>query len=118
MKNENGIRIMRSQWYKVPTGTIWGFIGSDANQESKVNDFLTSLDKIAKPTELQTGSYGYFSIAGLVVEINDSFNTSKSNIKKVVLNLTGSQASLKETIAKAKTSGLDVKFFTSDGKTY
>jgi len=65
MNDEYGMRIPHQVMYKVPVGTIWGYVvAPNSNNQSEItHQVKDSLRVIADDVDLKEGYYGYFSVA-------------------------------------------------------
>lgn len=119
MTKDDGITLSNSELFRVPKGTIWGYVSHDNGQESKNIKFFDNLSKIATPLSISNGNYGYFVIdSNKNVDIKANFDSKKPNIRKVFYTLNKPITELEALVQEYKTQGLDIKIMTSNGKVF
>jgi hypothetical protein len=62
METEDGIILVRSDLYRIPDQTLWGYVNFDLGQNDLAEAFTQELAAFADPFNFKRGYYGHFTI--------------------------------------------------------
>jgi hypothetical protein len=116
MEKTDGITVANKEIYRVPYGTIWGYMSYDNSQEAKATKFFNDLDKVSATISTPAGDYGYFNYSNSDLLIKGVYQTPKQVTKKILRRLSGTQDDLDTFIKEHRAQGIEVKIYTFEGK--
>lgn len=98
LEEKLGVALSREEIYRVPKGTIWGYVAFDSQDELEaVDNFLMDLENVSQVEKrnYQKGYYGHFSIEdNQTVQVNDP--EEPANSKHFIYHFTGDIGTLKD----------------------
>lgn len=120
MNKIDGINVPKTEIFRIPKGLIWGSVSFDNTQNAILAKFLDKLSKIATSvSDIPKGDYGYFNIKdALNPDIKGQGTSSKPTTKSYIYSLTSNNAALESIVKEYRDQGLELKFYTSDGKIF
>ncbi len=120
MNKKDGINVPKTEIFRVPRGLIWGSVSFDNTQNAILAKFLDKLSKIATSvSDIPKGDYGYFNVKDASnPEIKGQGTSSKPTTKSYIYSLTSNNAALESIVKEYRDQGLELKFYTSDGKIF
>jgi hypothetical protein len=68
----HGITLTHKELQKIPTGTLWGYIGYKPEFAATARVFLEELKKLTKSNDLSDGDYGYFTVQNDLIKFKDT----------------------------------------------
>ena len=120
MNKIDGINVPKTEIFRVPKGLIWGSVSFDNAQNAVLAKFLDKLSKIATAvSDIPKGDYGYFNVKdALNPDIKGQGTSSKPTTKSYIYYLTSTNSALESIVKEYRDQGLELKFYTSDGKIF
>lgn len=120
LNSQNGFHMLHNELYRIPTRTIWGYVGYENKSEGQpyADQFLSDLDTLTTDALLSPGFYGHFIVNSNSVNLLPP--PQHTYFKPFVARLESSTNTLKDLIAlyrdQVPPGIIEIVVFTWEGK--
>lgn len=120
IEEENGLTIPHSRLNKIPTQTIWGYVGYDNADIAIADELMADMLQFLQTTSLTSGNYGHFQLSeGGQVILPESENIKTTSYQTFVFTLNSTvdelQRKVEDSYCPQYQSEIDLKIYVANG---